>query len=48
VCSSDLADGRKFWATCESELRARSIEFEDAGTYMFPVTYRYGLPITKS
>lgn len=34
LCES--ADGRKFWATCEAELRARSIEFEDAGEYVFP------------
>ena len=33
---SDLKDGRKFWETYERELRARSIEFEDAGEYVFP------------
>ena len=32
----DSIDGQsQFLATCESELRARSIEFEGAGTYTF-------------
>lgn len=31
----DSADGHKFWATCGAKLRARSIEFEDAGEYVF-------------
>jgi len=32
----DSTDGRKFWGPCERELRSRSIEFEDAGEYVFP------------
>lgn len=35
LCES--ADGSEFWATCEAELRARSIEFENAGEYVFPL-----------
>jgi hypothetical protein len=32
----DDGKGSRSWVTVEAELRARSIEFEDAGEYVFP------------
>jgi len=34
--------GSDVWLTCERELRARSIEFENGGDYLFPVAKKRG------